>query len=225
MWHRFGMMDHQCALASLFATLLGLRARGRTGEGQFVSASLLGASILSVSETVVLPDGRLAAFERLDSQQMGVSPTHRLFACEDGWILVDAPSPRELLAAFGLPLGTPSTQLESLLTARSTAASLDSLGRAGIPAELVRLDQGERFLRDADNRRVGLSVRYLHASYGWVEQIGALWQMGSARLPIERAAPTLGQHTRSILDELGFSTDEIERLITNGIAVDSAASA
>src|SRR4030088_3051649 len=36
MWHRFGMMDHQGSMASLFATLLGLLWRERTGEGHFV---------------------------------------------------------------------------------------------------------------------------------------------------------------------------------------------
>src|SRR5438034_7527759 len=61
-WHRFGMMDHQAAMASLLATLSGVYARDRTGEGQFVATSLLGACLLTVGETIVLPDGTLAPY-------------------------------------------------------------------------------------------------------------------------------------------------------------------
>ena len=43
MWHRFGFMDHQCAMSSTVATLLALYNRDRTGQGQAVAGSLLGA--------------------------------------------------------------------------------------------------------------------------------------------------------------------------------------
>src|SRR5262249_60399223 len=33
MWHRFGFMDHQCALSSVLASLLALYRRGGTGGG------------------------------------------------------------------------------------------------------------------------------------------------------------------------------------------------
>ena len=70
-----------------------------------------------------------------------------------------------------------------------------------------------------ENRELGLSVRYPHASYGWTEQIGSLWQMAPARLAIERAAPALGQHSREILAEIGLAEGEIEALIADGVAI------
>lgn len=215
-WHRFGMMDHQCALASLFATLLGIRQRDLTGEGQFVSASLLGASILSVSETVVLPDGRLAPFEKLDSDQMGVSPSHRLFICRDGWIVVNAPAPETIAAALG---GVDVDGLEAAMADRSAQATLDALTSAGVLAERVELDQMDAFLGSEANRAAGLSVRYPHGEYGSTEQIGALWQLAPARLSLGRAAPTLGEHSREILDEAGFTIDEIDALVDEGVVV------
>lgn len=214
MWHRFGMMDHQCALASLFATLLGIRQRDLTGDGQFVSASLLGASILSVSETVVLPDGSLAPFERLDGEQMGVSPSHRLFACRDGWIVVNAPSPEAIAEALrGLNVDV----LEAAIADREVEAILPALEGAGIRAERVQLDQMDAFLGDEANRASRLSVRYPHDGYGWTEQVGALWQLSPARLSLERAAPTLGEHSREILGEAGFTPDEIQSLVEAGV--------
>lgn len=216
MWHRFGMMDHQCALASLYATLLGLRERDHTGEGQFVSASLLGASILTVSETVVLPDGKLAPFERLDAEQLGVSERHRLFECRDGFVCVNAPSAQAIAEA----LGAPATEgLPARFADGDVADATRALERAGVPCEPVRLDQQDAFLTDPTHRALGLSVRYPHATYGWTEQIGALWQTGETRLPIDRAAPALGQHSLEILDELGFTRSESNTFLEKGVVV------
>ncbi|MGI8663446.1 MAG: CoA transferase [Acidimicrobiales bacterium] len=69
MWHRMGMMDHQSALASLVATLLGVYRRDRTGEGQSVRASILGAACLTAGETVLRADGSTAPYALLDATQ------------------------------------------------------------------------------------------------------------------------------------------------------------
>ena len=59
MWLRFGVGDFFAGLSSLYALLLGLYERNRSGVGQMVSSSLLGATLLSMSEAVVLEDGSL----------------------------------------------------------------------------------------------------------------------------------------------------------------------
>ncbi len=51
MWHRFGFMDHLCAMGSVIATLLALYHRDRTGQTQFAAGSLLGGGVLTNSET------------------------------------------------------------------------------------------------------------------------------------------------------------------------------
>src|SRR3546814_9240873 len=76
-------MDHQAALASALAMSLALYHRDRTGEGQVAAGSLLGASILTVSETIVLDDGTLSPFRRLDARQLGVGPERRLYRSEE----------------------------------------------------------------------------------------------------------------------------------------------
>ena len=89
-WHRFGMMDHQAALASVTATLLALLRRQQTGKGQGCSVSLLGAGMLSLLG-IKLADGTLTPYPRLDARQMGLSPARRLYPCTDGWIVAAAP--------------------------------------------------------------------------------------------------------------------------------------
>ena len=41
--------------------------------------------------------------------------------------------------------------------------------------------------------------------------------LGGSRLPLRSPPPSLGQHTLDLLAELGFSTDDIQRLIDDGV--------
>ena len=90
LWLRFGVGDYLAALASVFATLLALYQRNRSGQGQAVAASLLGAMLMTASEVVLRADGSLTPMAHLDAGQTGLSPTHRLYRCRDGWIAIAA---------------------------------------------------------------------------------------------------------------------------------------
>ena len=74
MWHRFGFMDHLCAMSSVAGTLMALLVRDTTGRPSDVAASLLGAGVLTNSETYGLPDGSLAPVPMLDQSQTMVGP-------------------------------------------------------------------------------------------------------------------------------------------------------
>ncbi len=212
MWHRMGMMDHQNGLASLLATLLALLQRERTGQGQFVSASILGASVLTASETLVLPDGALAPVLPLDQAQTGVAPGYRIYAVEDGWVAVAALQTQQLEALRRVAGVQRDADLAPALCRYSAEQLVAELETAGVPVERVRLDQGSSYFDAPENRSSRLAVRYPHVSWGQLEQIGALWSFGDLPLRLELAPPGLGQHTSEILQELGFDDAERKRL-------------
>ena len=205
-WHRFGMMDHQSAMASLYATLLGLLQREATGEGQAVSASLLGASMQTLSETVLLSDGTLTPVEQLDSEQLGVSGRKRLYSSADGWIAV--------VAEAG---SAPATELNAdLLAALTASEAIRKLQANGVTAVPVLTDQAKTFLSNPAYQAGGLVAKYPHPRYGELRQPGAFWNFAGVEPSFKRGPPELGEHSQEILGELGFGRNEIDALIDSG---------
>ena len=220
MWHRFGMMDHQGGMASLVATLLGLHWRQRTGKGQFVAASLLGASVLTISETMQLADGSLAPYPRLDAGQFGVSPGRRIIEVADGWIAIDAATDEELAALCAAAGVVDAARVPAALAGRFAAEALAALGTNGVPSTQVRLDQMDAFFDDDATWQAGLAARYPHLEYGMVEQIGGLWDFGDLSTRLDRASPVIGQDTTEILAELGFDDRAVAALLKSGAVAD-----
>jgi crotonobetainyl-CoA:carnitine CoA-transferase CaiB-like acyl-CoA transferase len=219
MWHRFGMMDHQCAMASVVATLLGVMRRDETGEGQTVSASLLGAALLTTSETLVLPDGKLAPYPRLDNRQTGVSPTDRIYQLADGWIAVVARTTEQVDALCRVAGATTLEAVEAKFAGRECASTLSELEQAGVPCEPVRLDQTQEFLFGDATTSAGLVASYDHLAYGRMRQVGGLWDFGDLQLTLDTPPPILGQNSAAIMRELGFTEDHIRSLAESGAVV------
>jgi crotonobetainyl-CoA:carnitine CoA-transferase CaiB-like acyl-CoA transferase len=218
-WNRFGMMDHQCAMASLVATLLALHRRNRTGEGGFVAASLLGAAMLTLRETVILPDGSVAPYPHLDKEQMGLSPQRRLFRCTDGWIMAvtEAPGAYErLLERVG---ALDIAALEAGLARLSVAEALGHVSGAGGSAVRVAEDNRVAFFDDPDNRAHQLIATYPHRDYGAMEQIGTFFDFHDLDVKFDYAPPVVGEHSREILAQFDFTAQEISQMLASGLVV------
>ncbi|KAA0975504.1 CoA transferase [Pseudomonas veronii] len=213
MWLRFGVGDFFAGLSSLYALLLGLYERNRSGVGQMVSSSLLGATMLSMSEAVVLEDGSLTPIDHLDAQQTGLSDAHRLYRCSDSWLVVAALQPDEVQRFERLVDDQPETWFAD----QTRQAALASLVAAQVPAQAVLEAQMDAFLDSPEHAEAGLHAHYSHAVYGDLQQIGAFWDFGNLPLSLQRPPPALGQHTRQVLEGLGFTGSELERLASVGL--------
>ncbi len=203
-WLRYGMMDHLCALSLCWGMLLALRKRDATGEGSEVAASLLGASVMTMAELAMRPDGSLTGpAPALDRAQMGPSPGRRVTQCQDGWIAFVGPD-------ADAPEAGHLAEMES-------SEALALLRTRGFAATRVREDAGQAFLFDPRPLRQGLVARYPHPIYGELRHPGGFWTMPDAPLRLDRAPPALGQHSAEILAELGFASEEIERFTRDGL--------
>jgi crotonobetainyl-CoA:carnitine CoA-transferase CaiB-like acyl-CoA transferase len=217
LWLRFGMLDQLGGMESVFATLLALRERERTGTGQFVTASLLGASVLSASEVLLREDGTVTPYPTLDHDQLGIHPGYRMYRTVDGFVAVAALRPAELERLQRVAAVPTAEGIDAAFASWKADELAAALHEAGVVAERVRTDWLDEFFDDPVHRATRLAVEYPHPVYGSLEQIGALWDFGDTELRLDRAPPALGEHSWEIAAELGFSAQQIQELLDDGV--------
>jgi crotonobetainyl-CoA:carnitine CoA-transferase CaiB-like acyl-CoA transferase len=223
MWHRFGMMDHLAALWSVISVLLALRAREADGLGRHSDSSLLGASLFTM-DAPLRHDGTLVPTAEIDELQWGESPLRRLYACADGWIAVSAPAGAAVGPGLDRLLTVAGTEnlaeLEVRLSQAPCAAGLALMEAAGLAAVTVRCEGRDTFLDDPEHLASRLSTQLPHPLYGRLDMPGAMMDFDGFAAPCSTLPPPpLGGHSRAILDELGFSTEDVERWIAQGLVL------
>jgi crotonobetainyl-CoA:carnitine CoA-transferase CaiB-like acyl-CoA transferase len=219
MWYRFGMMDHQCAMTSVIPTLLALYKRDRTGEGSFVTSSLLSGATETNSETMLLLDtDELAPYAKLDDQQTGVHPGYRIYpVAGEQWVAVAALGAGRMDALRAVAGVDDDDGLAAALGGREAGELLAALEAAEVPAEVVRQNWEGGFFDAEIDQPAQLAVAYDHVEFGRLEQPGAFWDLGDLELRLDMAPPILGQHTAEILHDLGFDNGAVQKMAESGV--------
>ena len=228
MFSRFGCLDVQTALASTVSTLLAQYHKAHTGNAGKTSGSLLGTTAMTQSETLLRLGGpggpELAPYPRLTQDQTGIGPGERIYQVSDGWVAVVARGEKlaslravASVAADVVADADVEAAIEQGLASRTSEDVLAALDAAGVPAEPVLEGEIYRFFDRQDYRDAGLIAQYPHAAFVKMEQPGAFWHFPDMTLTLDRAAPVIGEHTREILVELGYTPAEIDQLYSDGI--------
>ncbi len=213
MWLRNSIMDIQAGLAGCLGALLQLYHRERTGVAADATTSLAAVGITMASETAVsLPSGRRFPVATIDPDQTGTSPTDRIYPADDGWIAVAGEDEATVLGILD-----PGTGGER----RSAASLLAELDAAGIPAAPVMREQMTPFFDSEAHRTLGFSRRLTTLGYGGIDVVGGFWGIPQPQETAE-SIPALGEHSRAILTELGFSPEQSTQLASDGVIRDAA---
>jgi crotonobetainyl-CoA:carnitine CoA-transferase CaiB-like acyl-CoA transferase len=215
------------------AVCAALVQRFRTGRGQHVDVSLLASSV------ALLPDPSAHYFSsgvvprRVGNRHPNVTPAEA-FEAADGFINVVILNPDQYekfcraLGDEGL-LSEPrfatnearvanhpdfKARVEAALARRTVGEWVERLVGAGIAAgPIYEFDQ---VFEDVQVRHVGMVREVEQPGLGTVQMLGFPFAVGGVRPPVRRPAPRLGEHTREVLEELGVSPSEIERLAAIG---------
>lgn len=226
-------VDHSAALYAALGVMMALFARQRTGEGQEVQTSLLGAA-LSFGATYMIEEALTGIGREPIGNRSFVNGPTDMFRTADGWIvtqvvgdalfrrwarLIEEPQwlddPRfatdELRGINGALL---SERTALWCGTRTSQAALDALGAAGIPAGPV-LSPAEANAHP-QVQALGLADPQ---PYPGLDRLAPLMRLPlhmAAAAPIRRAPPVPGQHNAEILAELGYAPDRIARLARDG---------
>jgi crotonobetainyl-CoA:carnitine CoA-transferase CaiB-like acyl-CoA transferase len=232
-----GNADGCAALGVATALLLGLVARERTGVAQEMLTSMLCTTAYAVSHDCIEYPGRPQA-RTADPGLHGLSALYRLYETAEGWVFLAAPKSSEwsALCAALAPwidlsadprFATPEQrhrhdaalieQLAGVLRRRSAADWERDLCAADLGcAAVVTGPIARAVMDDAITREAGHLCEVEHPSFGRHRRLGPLAEL-SLTPARGRAACVLGEHTESVLRELGYDPAQIEALEAGGV--------
>jgi crotonobetainyl-CoA:carnitine CoA-transferase CaiB-like acyl-CoA transferase len=225
--------DITAGILACVGILAALHSRASSGRGQMVDTSLFEAGIIQTywQSAICFATGQAPG-------PMGtahpLNAPYQAFAVADGWITVGAANQGNwlrLLEALEAPdLGDDSrfannaermrnlpalnAALTPLFKHHSSAEWLRRLQEAGVPAGPV-LDVNQMHA-DPQTLAREMIVETTHPKAGQVRAIGLPIKFSDTPGGLRRAAPVLGQHTREVLRDHGFSDTQIDQMAALG---------
>jgi crotonobetainyl-CoA:carnitine CoA-transferase CaiB-like acyl-CoA transferase len=234
--------DITAGILAAFGVAAALYDRERTGEGRLVDTSLYEAGIVQTywQSAIALASG-------ISPGPLGsahpLSAPYQAFRTSDGWINVGASNEatwERLIVALAQPELRRDSRFASntermrhlpelleiltpIFASRTTERWLDDLERAGVPAGPVA-SVGEMLTHPQTLARE-MVIEVEHSRIGSVRALGSPVKVSAVRAPsvseqppsVGRGAPLLGEDTREVLREAGFTDTQIERLEDAGV--------
>jgi crotonobetainyl-CoA:carnitine CoA-transferase CaiB-like acyl-CoA transferase len=224
-------VDFAAGMLGAICSLVAQLRKERAGSGATVATSLLETGLFLLSELIQTSNGTFLPLPKLNHEQTGFHPAEQLYQARDAWIAVAALTEemaQRLVAALGLK--TKITQprrdwaaaqaalIAEAIAQRDAAAVLETLRSAGVWAAPCRAEAKEATLRDPALRERGTVLSTQHARYGEILQIGAQFTLSRTKTRPSGATASIGQHSREVLTELGYSDTQITQLFADAIA-------
>jgi crotonobetainyl-CoA:carnitine CoA-transferase CaiB-like acyl-CoA transferase len=224
--------DYGAAMLSAFGCVLAVRARERLGRGQLCETSLLQSAMAFQAGEFIFYDGR-PDLENGRPESRGRSALCRAYQCRDqAWLFVHVAEPAQwegLRRVCKVDADTPyaaamrepedgrlAQAIAAAFAKVDRAAALAALDAAGVPA--LSAHRTADLFADPQVKANELLAELHHSQWGGVVQTGALAKFSAMPGRVERAAPTLGEHTDELLARhLGYDRERVADLRRRGI--------
>ncbi|MEM7033380.1 MAG: CoA transferase [Chloroflexota bacterium] len=237
-------IDYITGYSATFGMALGLlrtRRPGQTAPGDLVTTSLAqGAQLVQAPLLVGTKD--IQPGEEVHGQQaIGEHALNRLYQAQDGWLFVAIPSGNttdlQALAEFDnapddiwADDAVCATYLAERIATKPVDTWVQMFQAADIGCHRVDslVDIRDAYLHEGPTAEIrktwddGRSISWVsmtdHPVGGAVELAAPAYaRLQNAPIRLLSGAPKLGTHTEEILRELGYSTDQIDTLLVDGV--------
>jgi crotonobetainyl-CoA:carnitine CoA-transferase CaiB-like acyl-CoA transferase len=210
--------------------------RLKTGEGQLVDTSLYEAGIQQTYWHSAIYFATGAAPAPSGSAHI-LSAPYQAFQAADGWLTIGGANQanwERLARVLGAPewiddprfrgnadrmknLQSLTEVMNSRLRTRSKKEWIAALEAQGVPCGPI--NSIAEMAADAQTAAREMVVELEHAKAGRTRALGLAIKLSATPGKVSRASPLLGQHTREVLGEYGFTSVEIDGLVSSGAAV------
>ena len=228
--------DKLTGITAAQAVTSALFTRERTGEGQHVRLSMLDSIVAFMwssdmgSQTFVGKEVDVAAAatfidliyetstDYISVSVMTNDQWHNLCSAFDKpeWLKDDrfkTPAGRDRFANERLEL------IQSVLKTRSAEEWLERLEAAGVPCAPVL--KRHEMIRHPQVEASGIVVEVEHEHAGQLRQARNAARFEGTPTEMRHGAPHLGEHSRTLMDELGYSQSEQDQLLEAGVVASS----
>jgi formyl-CoA transferase/CoA:oxalate CoA-transferase len=224
-----------------YAIAAALFKRERTGAGDYIDVSMFGGQValLTYQAGIYFSTGQIPGL--LGNAHPIVAP-YDTFATADGFVNIAVGNDslwRRFCEAFEL---TDALNDDNLATnagritnkGRSYQIVCDALARYPTEEVVRRLDAKsvpcgpiynvEQVFNDPQTEEYQLRRKVQHGKLGEIDLLGFPYDFTSSPLEIRHAPPLLGEQTREILADAGFTCEEIDRMLERGDVAEPAQS-
>lgn len=212
----------------------------KTGEGQIVDTSLIEAALQQTywQAAIYFATGESAG--PTGSAHLLTAP-YQAFQASDGWINIGGANQgnwERIAVALGRPewcedprFATNSARMENrkvlvsmmseIVATRSKAEWIAVLDEAGVPVGPVHT-MAEALTHPQTLAR-GMVLELEHPQAGATKALGCPIHFSKTATRVDRPAPMLGEHSRELLREYGYSDGEIDGFVEAGVVEEAKA--
>lgn len=231
--------DIAAGATAIYSILAAELHRRKTGTGQYLDISLVDAGLAwTVWESgAYFGDGETPAQTGTRHRR---SAPYQAYRTADGYVTIGANTDRLWLRLINDVLKRPDwaddrrfvdlparmahldeleEEIEAITTTLPTSSWVDRLDAAGVPGGPV-LTYDET-LADPHVQARGMIAELDHPIIGPMRTIAPPTRFSELEFDVRSPAPWLGQHTASVLAELGVDSDEIDKLFADGTLFDA----
>ncbi|MBV9637482.1 MAG: CoA transferase [Methylobacteriaceae bacterium] len=219
-----GFSDQVGAMNMVYAILCALHWRERSGEGQEIKVDLLTAMLAHQGQEMLMAMNFGEDFERPCSGigHPGMDAPFGVYPTADGWVTIAMSPYKRLVGVLGddslLVYDDPKVLFEKRdeiwekLAEHTRQWTTADLMRAmlGVDIWCGEVKTHLEAASDPQVEHMQAIASYEHPVAGTVRVVAPAVKMSRTPTAIERPAPLVGQHSREILEEFGFSSDEVE---------------
>ena len=226
--------DINAGILAVVGILAAYAHKQKTGQGQVVETSLMEAALQQTYWHAAIQFATGTCPGPTGSAHILTAP-YQAFHAKDGWINIGGANQanwERIAEVLEHPewredprFATNSDRMSNLdalvekmnavLATRSKAEWVEAFDAAGVPVGPVH-SIGEALSHPQTLAR-GMVVDLVHPQAGPTKAVGCPVHFSATPTAITRPAPLLGEHTRELLREYGYSDAEIDRFIADGV--------